>query len=86
MDKRGIEYRCTDLTPIVPLPTGDAVKTLTRAKHLYEAGVYVNPVLPPATGPLDCLLRTSYMATHTDALLDEAMDIMKKVIETEEKQ
>ncbi|HOP10986.1 MAG TPA: aminotransferase class I/II-fold pyridoxal phosphate-dependent enzyme [Oscillospiraceae bacterium] len=85
MDKRGIEYRCTDLTPIVPLPTGDALKTLTRAKDLYEAGVYVNPVLPPATGPTDCLLRTSYMATHTDALLDEAMDIMKKVIETEEK-
>ena len=85
MDKRGIEYRCTDLTPIIPLPTGETIKTLRRAKGFYDAGVYVNPVLPPATGPTDCLLRTSYMATHTDALLDEAMDIMQKVIEAEEK-
>ena len=33
-------------------------------------------MLPPATPAADCLLRTSYMATHTEALLDEAMDII----------
>jgi hypothetical protein len=43
---------------------------------LYDAGVYVNPVLPPATPPNECLLRTSYMASHTEPLLDEAMDII----------
>ena len=47
---------------------------------MYEAGVYVNPVLPPATPPSECLLRTSYMATHTEALLDEAMDIIASVM------
>ncbi len=34
----------------------------------------------PATEPTECLLRTSYMATHTEALLDEAMDIIKAVL------
>jgi len=43
--------------------------------------VYVNPVLPPATPPGECLLRTSYMASHTEAVLDEAMDIIKAVME-----
>ena len=38
----------------------------------------MNPVLPPAVPEADCLLRTSYMATHTEALLDEAMDIIAK--------
>ena len=81
--KRGIRIResCANVcTPIVPLYTYDAVTTLTVAKEIYEAGVYVNPVLPPATAPTECLLRTSYMATHTEALLDEAMDIIAKVL------
>ena len=42
--------------------------------------MYVNPVLPPATPADECLLRTSYMATHTEALLDEALGIIEKVI------
>ena len=67
-------------TPIVPLYTYTADNTLRTAKNLYEAGVYVNPVLPPATAPTECLLRTSYMATHTEALLDEAMDIIASVV------
>ena len=54
--------------------------TLRKAKELYEAGVYVNPVLPPATAPGECLLRTSYMASHTKPLLDEAMDITARVL------
>ncbi len=66
--------------PIIPLYTWEAENTLVKAKELYEAGVYANPVLPPATPPAECLLRTSYMATHTRALLDEAMDIIASVL------
>ena len=68
-------------TPIIPLYTNDVENTLRTSKRIYDAGVYVNPVLPPATPPTDCLLRTSYMATHTEALLDEAMDIIAANIE-----
>ena len=42
--------------------------------------MYVNSSLPPATPPDGCLLRTSYMASHTEALLDEAMDIIQRVM------
>ncbi len=78
MDKRGICRRpCdNDLTPIVPIRTFEYTNTLACGKQLYEAGVYVNPVLPPAVPPTDCLLRTSYMATHTNEILDEALDII----------
>ena len=76
---KGIKIRMSE-TPIIPIYTYDAVTTLKRAKQVYEAGVYVNTVLPPATAPTECLLRTSYMATHTDALVDEAVEIIAEVL------
>ena len=76
---RGIRIRMSD-TPIIPIYTYDTETTLIRAKQLYEAGVYVNPVLPPATAPTECLLRTSYMASHTEALVDEAVEIIADVL------
>ena len=76
---RGLKIRESD-TPIIPIFTWSIENTLIKAKELYEAGVYVNPVLPPATAPTECLLRTSYMASHTEALLDEAIEIVASVL------
>lgn len=76
---RGIQIR-DSRTPIIPIYTYDVNNTLIIAKKLYDNGVYVNPVLPPATPQGECLLRTSLMATHTEVLLDEAMDIIEKVL------
>ena len=76
---RGIPHRETT-TPIVPIFTYEPMRTLDIGRQFYDAGVYVNPVLPPATPMTECLLRTSYMATHTDAILDEAMDVMQSVL------
>ena len=67
-------------TPIIPLYTYTVDNTLATARKLYDAGVYVNPVLPPATPMNECLLRTSYMATLTEPLLDEAMDIIGSIM------
>jgi len=77
---RGIAHR-DSATPVIPLYTTDSLRTLTLAKRLYDDGVYVNPVLPPATPATECLLRTSCMATHTTALIDEALDIIAKIWE-----
>ena len=66
--------------PIIPIYTYDAERTLLISKKLFEEGVYFNPVLPPATAPTECLLRTSLMATHTESVLDEAMDIIARVV------
>ena len=67
-------------TPIVPIYTYSAENTLLKQKNMYEEGVYVNSVLPPACAPGECLLRTSLMASHTDELIDEASDIIAKVM------
>jgi 7-keto-8-aminopelargonate synthetase-like enzyme len=64
---------------IIPILTQDMVRTLVVVKHLLDAGVYVNPVLPPAVPIEACLLRTSYTATHTNAQLDEALAIFEAV-------
>lgn len=85
LNERGIPHKYTADIPIIPIYTYDTIRTLTIAKMLYDAGVYVNPVLPPATPATECLLRTSYMATLTEPLLDEAMDIMAGVLAEEAK-
>ena len=77
--EKGVSIREAE-TPIIPIYTHDIMNTLETARKIYEGGVYVNPVLPPATPPSDCLLRTSYMATLTEALMDEASDIIASVV------
>lgn len=62
-------------TPIVPLLIGDNEKTFLFWKRLFERGVYVNPVIPPAVPPNRSLIRTSYMAIHTDEELDTILSI-----------
>ena len=66
-------------TPIIPIIVGDDMKTIFLWKRLFEEGVFVNPVLPPAVPPNKSLLRTSYMATHTDEQLDRVLEIFHKV-------
>ncbi|MBQ1892023.1 MAG: pyridoxal phosphate-dependent aminotransferase family protein [Firmicutes bacterium] len=83
LTERGIKIRQSE-TPIVPIYTYDPIPTLTISKELYEQGVYVNSTLPPATAPGECLLRTSLMASHTEALCDEAADIIQKVLKEHE--
>ncbi|MBR6221352.1 MAG: pyridoxal phosphate-dependent aminotransferase family protein [Clostridia bacterium] len=81
--RRGLKARGIPIieaaTPIIPIYTYTPEATLLRARQLYDAGVYVNPVLPPATPPDLCLLRTSYMASLNEQLLDEALDIFGAV-------
>ncbi len=67
-------------TPIIPIYTYDPIVTLQAQKELYERGVYVNATLPPACAPGECLLRCTLMATHTEALVDEAVDIIAEVL------
>lgn len=66
-------------TPIVPIIIGDEMDTLAIWRALFEAGVYVNVALPPAVPPGMSLLRTSYMATHTDEQMDRVLETMETV-------
>jgi 8-amino-7-oxononanoate synthase len=69
----------TSETPIVPIIIKDSVKAYQTCRLLFERGVFVNPVVSPAVPPGRELLRTSYMATHTDAQLDKVLTAFEKV-------
>jgi 8-amino-7-oxononanoate synthase len=66
-------------TPIIPIIIGDDHRTLSFWKALFDAGVYTNPVLSPAVPPGMQLLRTSYMATHTDDQLEKVLTTFEQV-------
>lgn len=68
-------------TPIIPIYTYEDEKTFIACKMLLERGVYVNPVISPATPVGQSLLRTSYTATHTKEMIDEASLAIKEVTE-----
>ncbi len=61
-------------TPIVPVLIGPLEKTFLFWRKLFDVGVFTNPVVPPAVPPSQCRLRTSLMATHTDAQIDTALE------------
>jgi len=66
-------------TPIIPVVIGDMFDCFKFWKELFEEGVYSNAVVPPAVPKNQALLRTSYMATHTDEQLDKILSAFKKV-------
>lgn len=61
-------------TPIIPLYVRDMEKTFYVTKMLFDEGVFVNPVIPPACSPEDTLIRFSLMATHTREQIDYAIE------------
>lgn len=63
-------------TPIIPVYIRDDFKTYVLARRLYDDGIFVNPVVSPATTPENALIRFSIMGTHTRAQIDEAVDKM----------
>ena len=77
--EKGVSIRMSQ-TPIIPIFTYEQIPTLQVQKELYDRGVYVNASLPPATPPHECLLRCSLMATHTEAQVDEAVEVIADVL------
>jgi 8-amino-7-oxononanoate synthase len=66
-------------TPVIPILAGDDMTTFRFWRALLDAGVYTNPVIPPAVPPERGLIRTSYMATHTEEQLDRVLEVFEKV-------
>jgi 8-amino-7-oxononanoate synthase len=66
-------------TPIVPVFIGDSLTAMRIWRELFDAGVYVNVAIPPAVPPGKALLRTSYMATHTDEQLEQVLEAFTAV-------
>jgi 8-amino-7-oxononanoate synthase len=69
----------TSQTPIIPVVIGDMLTCFRFWKDLLEEGVFVNAVIPPAVPQGQSLMRTSYMATHTDEELDFILEAFRRV-------
>jgi len=65
-------------TPIIPIFVGDSLKAMRVWRFLFDAGVYVNVAIPPAVPAGQALLRTSYMATHTDLQMERVLDAFSR--------
>lgn len=84
-DKMRFEYQRLgfdigdSVTPVIPIIIGDDDLTFITWKLLFENGVFVNPVISPAVSPGRQLLRTSYMATHTEEQLERVLEIFAGV-------
>lgn len=66
-------------TPIVPVLIGPMETTFVFWRKLFDAGVFTNPVMPPAVPPSQCRLRTSLMATHTFDQIDFCLDQFSRI-------
>ncbi len=66
-------------TPIIPVVIGEMYTCFAFWKDLLEAGVFSNPVIPPAVPRGQALMRTSYMASHSDAELDRVLEAFRQV-------
>ncbi|MEM0961450.1 MAG: aminotransferase class I/II-fold pyridoxal phosphate-dependent enzyme [Bacteroidota bacterium] len=66
-------------TPIIPVVIGEMWEAFAFWKDLLKAGVFANAVIPPAVPKGQSLMRTSYMATHTDTQLQSVLDAFERV-------
>jgi 8-amino-7-oxononanoate synthase len=69
----------TSQTPIIPVVAGKLRTCFEIWRDLLEEGVFVNPIVPPAVPKGQSLLRTSYMATHTNEDLDFILDAFGRI-------
>jgi 7-keto-8-aminopelargonate synthetase-like enzyme len=66
-------------TPIIPVVIGELDEMLVFWKQIFDAGVFTNPVTPPAVPDNSCRLRISLMATHNDDHVDEVLEAFATV-------
>jgi 8-amino-7-oxononanoate synthase len=74
----GFDVPQTD-TPIVPVVVGEFLPLMKFWRALFDAGLFTNPVMEPAVPADQCMIRTSYMATHTDDDITEVIDTFVRV-------
>ena len=76
--EEGFEIGETE-SPIIPLYVHDVDKTFLVTALAYEAGVFINPVIPPACAPQDTLVRFALMATHTEEQVERGVQVLAKI-------
>ena len=76
--EEGFEIGETE-SPIIPLYVHDIDKTFIVTKLAFDAGVFINSVIPPACAPQDTLVRYALMATHTEEQVERGVQALTKI-------
>ena len=76
--EEGFEIGDTE-SPIIPLYVRDTDKTFLVTALAFNAGVFINPVIPPACAPQDTLVRYALMATHTEEQVERSVVALKNI-------
>ncbi len=76
--EEGFEIGDTE-SPIIPLYVHDIDKTFLVTKMAFDAGVFINPVIPPACAPQDTLVRFALMASHTEEQVERGVQALTKI-------
>ena len=66
-------------SPIVPILIGSEAKAFIFTQRLFEQGIFATPAIYPAVRYGEAIVRTSFMATHTDSDLDRVLEIFEKL-------
>ena len=66
-------------TPIIPIKIGEEEDCFVFWKLLFDNGIFTNTAISPAVPPHEAIIRTSYMATHTDDILDRVLEMFAKL-------
>ncbi len=66
-------------SPVIPIFIRDTVTTFRVAQMLFEEGVFVNPIVPPAVQSNASLIRFSVMSTHSTDQIEFAIDKLEKI-------
>ena len=74
----GFDTRTSE-SPIIPITVGEDMKAFQMCAMLFEEGVFASPIVSPAVPEGQAIIRTSYMATHTDEHLEMILDKFEKV-------
>ncbi|MBM4318023.1 MAG: pyridoxal phosphate-dependent aminotransferase family protein [Deltaproteobacteria bacterium] len=69
----------TTQSPVVPILIGSEIKALQFAQRLFEAGIFATPAVFPAVRYGEAIVRTSYMATHTNDELDYVLETFAQI-------
>jgi 8-amino-7-oxononanoate synthase len=70
----GFRTAGTMASPIVPVIVGDQVRVMKLWNTLFECGLFTNAVTQPAVPLGSDLIRTSYIASHTDDQITQVLE------------
>jgi 8-amino-7-oxononanoate synthase len=76
--RMGFQIGTTE-TPIVPILIGSEAKAFQFTQRLFEEGVFATPAIYPAVRYGEAIVRTSYMATHTEEDLDNVLEVFARL-------